>query len=188
MRWHYRTLLRRILRKLRQRPRLLMLASIAFSLAAVGTALVGARGRGVASAVAVVLVLIGAGLSGLGWWIARPRGLGAMPRRVLREALGRLAPLDVRLSAVDEPEAIRCARELQAVMIDARWSVTGVFKRPSDGNGAGVTLAVRNVLAPPSEAITLVNTLRRVGVRATWEHKPTLREDRTIEVLVRRLR
>jgi hypothetical protein len=188
MLWQYRPLWRRLLRTLRSHPRLVTLASIAFSLAAVGVAVVGARGRGVASAVAVVLMLIGVALSVLGWWMTRPRGLGAVPRRVLIETLGRLAPLDVKVSAVDEPEAIRYARELTAVLIDAHWTVTGVFKCPYDGNGAGVALAVRNVLAPPTEAITLVNTLRRVGVRATWEHKPSLPEDRTIEVLVRRLR
>jgi hypothetical protein len=51
-----------------------------------------------------------------------------------------------------------------------------------------VTLAVRNVVAPPEEAIVLMNTLRRIGVPVTWEHRPELTGDHVVEVLVGRLR
>jgi hypothetical protein len=161
-----------------------MVLSIVFSVTAVGTAVMGSEGSGVASPVAIVLVLFGAALSVLGWRISRSRGLAAGQRRMLLQTLGRLTPLEVRVLAVDEHEAIRYARELRNVMTEARWPVTGVFKSEYGGNGTGVTLAVRNVVAPPGEAITLMNALRRVGVPATWEHKPELAGDRTIEVLV----
>jgi len=188
MQWQYRAIQRRLLRKLLQHLRVVMALSIALSVTAVGTAVVSSGRSRVANAVAVVLVLIGAALSILGWWISRPRGLAAPHRRTLLQTLGRLTPLEVRVSAVDEHEAIRYARQLLNVMTEAHWPVTGVFKSQHDGNGTGVTLAVRNVVAPPGEAITLMNTLRRIGVRATWEHKPELAGDRTIEVLVGRLR
>ena len=165
-----------------------MVLSIVFSVTAVGTAVFGSERSGVASPVAIVLVLIGVALSVLGWRISRPRGLAAGQRRTLLQTLGRLTPLEVRVVAVDEREAIRYARELRNVMTEARWPVTGVFKSEYGGNGTGVTLAVRNVVAPPGEAITLMNALRRVGVPATWEHKPQLERDRTIEVLIGRLR
>ena len=50
--------------------------------------------------------------------------------------------------------------------------------------GAAVTLAVRNVVAPPGEALALMNTLRRIGIPATWGHEPGLTGDRVIEVQV----
>jgi hypothetical protein len=164
-----------------------MVLSIVFSVTAVGTAVMGSEGSGVASPVAIVLVLFGAALSVLGWRISRSRGLAAGQRRMLLQTLGRLTPLEVRVLAVDEHEAIRYARELRNVMTEARWPVTGVFKSEYGGNGTGVTLAVRNVVAPPGEAIILMNALRRVGVPATWKHKPELERDRTIEVLIGRL-
>jgi hypothetical protein len=187
MHWQYRAILRRLLRTLR-RPRLVMVLSIALSVAAIGTAVVGSGRSRVANTIAVVLVLIGATLSVLGWRMSWARGLAARQRRMLLQTLGRLTPLEVRVSAVDEQEAILYARELRSVMTEARWPVTGVFKSPHAGNGTGVTLAVRNVVTPPGEAIALMNTLRRAGVPATWEHKPELAGDRTIEVLVGRRR
>jgi hypothetical protein len=162
--------------------------SIVCSVAAVGTAVIGSGRSGIAGPVAILLVLIGAALSVLGWRISRSRGLAGRQRRTLLQTLGRLTPLEVRVLAIDEREAIRYARELRNVMTEAHWPVTGVFKSEYGGNGTGVTLAVRNVIAPPGEAITLMNALRRVGVPATWEHKPELEGDRTIEVLIGRLR
>jgi len=179
---------RRLLRTLLRRPRLVLVLSIVFSATAVVTAAIDSGRSGVAGPVAIVLVLIGAALSVLGWRISRSGGLAAGQRRALLQTLGRLTPLEVRVLAVDEREAIGYARELRNVMMEARWPVTGVFKSEHGGNGTGVTLAVRNVVAPPREAITLMNALRRVGVPATWEHKPELERDRTIEVLVGRRR
>jgi hypothetical protein len=177
---------RRVLRALPQHVRLVMLASIAFSVVAVLVAALG--GSADANLTAVVLVLIGAGLSVLGSRLSRSRALGPGQRRTLVQVLGRVTPLEVRVSSVDERESIRYARELRNVMTEARWPVTGVFRHQSAGNGTGVVLAVRNVVAPPGEAITLMNTLRRVGVPATWEHRPELADDHVIEVLVGRLR
>jgi hypothetical protein len=184
----YRAIQRRLLRTLLRHSRLVMVLSIVFSVTAVGTAVVGLRRGVVGNPIAVVLVLIGAALGILGLLISRPRGLAAGQRRTLLQTLGRLTPLEVRVSAVDEREAIRYARELRNVMTEAHWPATGVFKSQYGGNGTGVTLAVRNVVTPPGEAIMLMNTLRRIGVPATWEHKPELAGDRTIEVLVGRLR
>jgi hypothetical protein len=188
MLWRYPAILRRHLRALLGHPRLLMVLSMGFSCAAVAAALAGFGRSSVAHVAAVALVLIAAGLSALGWWISRPVGLAARQRSALLQTLLRLAPLEVRILAVDEITALHYARDLRAVMTEAKWPVTGVFKGPADGNGSGVKLAVRNVLAPPGEAITLMNTLRRIGIPATWEHRPALVGDRTIEVVVGRRR
>lgn len=183
----YQVIQHKLLRTFVQHPQLLMLVSIAFSVTAVATAVVGAGRSRIANAVAVVLVLMGAGLSVLGSRMSSSRRLGPEQRLILLQALGRVTPIEVRVSAVDERDSIRYARELRNVMTEARWPVTGVFRHQSAGNGTGVVLAVRNVVAPPGEAITLMNTLRRVGVPATWEHRPELADDHVIEVLVGRL-
>jgi len=177
---------RRLVRRLLRHPRLLPIVSIALSVAAVGIAVGGSGGHHVANAIAVVLVLVGLGLSGLGSGISRPRGLAAGQRQTLLRTLGRLTPLEVRVSAVDDREAIRCAHQLRSVMAQAHWPVKGVYKSRHGENGTGVTLAVRNVVIPPGEAITLMNTLRGIGVPATWRHQPDLPGDRIIEVVVGR--
>jgi hypothetical protein len=43
-------------------------------------------------------------------------------------------------------------------------------------------------VAPPAEALALMDTLRRAGAPAVWGHKPELADDRRIEVRVGRLR
>jgi hypothetical protein len=184
---YYRVIQRRLLRALPQYVRPLMLASIGVSVLAVAIAVIGAERSSLASAAAVVLVLIGAGLSVLGAWLSRARALGPGQHRTLVQTLVRVTPLEVRVSAVDERESIHYARQLRNAMTEAHWPVTGVFRYQSGGSRSGVVLAVRNVVAPPDEAITLMNTLRRVGVPAMWEHRPDLAGERVVEVLVDRL-
>jgi hypothetical protein len=116
--------------------------------------------------------------------MSRPRRLGGGQRRALLQALGPLPSLAVRVSAVNEQEAIHYARELRDALAEARWPVTGVFKCHRDAGATGVTLAVRNVVAPPGEAIALMNTLRRIGIPANWHHEPGLSGDRIIEVRI----
>jgi hypothetical protein len=185
---HYRWLQFALIRAVLQAPSLLMVLSVSCSVAGVLAAVAGMQGRPAANAAAVVLVLIGGGLGLQVWRIAGRRGLGGRQRGVLLGALGRVAPLHVRVSAVNQRTAIRYARDLRGVLQEARWPVTGVFKTREAAGARGVNLAVRNVVAPPGEAIALMNALRRVGLPATWDHKPELANDHTVEVLVGRLR
>lgn len=91
------------------------------------------------------------------------------------------------MSAVNEPGAVRYARELRDVMPAAAWPASGVFKRLDETAPEGVALAVRNVVAPPGKAVILLNTLRRLGTPVAWAHKPELSDNRTIEIQVGRL-
>lgn len=120
--------------------------------------------------------------------IPRRCPLGPKQRGPLRERLGRLDPLEVRVAAVNERGSIRYARELRNVLHEAAWPATGVFKRSGDEACTGVVLAVRNIVAPPGEAFILLDALRRLGPQVVWAHKPTLSHDRTIEIQVGRLR
>jgi hypothetical protein len=167
-----------------QHPRLVLAMSIAFSLAAAVVVAVGSGRSRVAHVTAIGFVLIGFALNVVGGRISRSRRLDAGQRQTLLQTLGRLAPLEVRVSAVNERDAIRYARELRNAMTEARWPVAGVFKCRGDADAAGVTVAVRNVVAPPGEAIALIDTLRRIGIPANWGHKPGLTGDRIIEVRV----
>ncbi len=167
-----------------QDPRLMVVMSIVFSLAAAVVVALGSGRSRLAHATAIGFVVIGFALNVVGGRLSRPRRLDAGQRQTLLQTLGRLAPLEVRVAAVNEEEAIRYARELRNTMTEARWPVAGVFKCRGDAGAAGVTLAVRNVVTPPGEAIALMNTLRRIGIPANWGHKPALTGDRIIEVRV----
>jgi hypothetical protein len=69
----------------------------------------------------------------------------------------------------------------------AAWPASGVFKWGEDDAPAGVAVAVRNIVAPPGEAVVLLDTLRRLGTPVVWAHKPELSDNRTIEIQVGRL-
>jgi hypothetical protein len=121
------------------------------------------------------------------WAIPRRCPLGPKQRGRLRERLGGLEPLEVRVSAVNERGSIRYAQELRNLMHEAAWPATGVFRSTGDEECTGVALAVRNIVAPPGEAMVLLNALRRLGTPVVWAHRPTLPDDRTIEIDVGRL-
>jgi hypothetical protein len=180
----YRLIQGRLFREVREHPRLVMAMGIVCFAAAVAVVAISSGRSRIALAVAIGFVAIGVALNIAGRRMSRPRRLAIEQRQTLLQTLGRLAPLEVRVSAVNEREAIRYARELRNAMTEAHWPVAGVFKRHREASGAGVTLAVRNVVAPPGEALALMNTLRRIGIPATWGHEPGLTGDRVIEVQV----
>lgn len=166
-------------------PTLLTLLSIAFSTVAVATALRSSRGH--AHAAAIACALAGVLLAWRARRATRPPELPAIPRANLLEALARLPPVPVRVSAVDEAAAIRYARRLRDVMAEAKWPVRGVFKTEGPKPPVGVILAVHNVVAPPGEAMALMTTLRRAGIPVDWGHKPELPAGTTVEILIGRL-
>lgn len=155
--------------------------------AAAGVSVLAVQRGGAASGVAAVLWLLSGALSYRARVLARRCPLDAMQRVTLLDRLCKLQPLEVRVSAVNEPGAVRYARELRDVMHAAAWPASGVFKRTDDEAPAGVALAVRNIVAPPGEAVILLNTLRRLGTPVVWAHKPELSDNRTIEIQVGRL-
>jgi hypothetical protein len=165
-------------------PRRLTALGLALAVAAAAAAGVGAWQGGIAHGVAAGLWLACGAVSYRARRLTRRCPLGAAQREALLGKLSGLAPLEVRVSAVDEPQSIRYARELRNVMTRAAWPALGVFKARGDQDAAGVALAVRNIVAPPGEAIRLLETLRRAGVRIDWAHKPELTDDRTIEIQV----
>jgi hypothetical protein len=174
-----------LLRRVRGRaPRRLVALSLAFAVAAAGAGAVGAWQGGAANVVAGALWLVSGVLSYRARRLARRCPLGAAQRGALLGKLTGLSPLQVRVSAVDDADSIRYARELRNVIDEAAWPVVGVFKRRAADDTAGVALAVRNILTPPGEAVALLESFRRAGIRIAWAHKPELAHDRTIEICV----
>jgi hypothetical protein len=171
-----------------QHPRLLAALGVTLAVATVVAAVVGTRRGGVANALAMVLVLASAAASYRAVRLAGRYELGVVQRGALLRCLARLEPLEVRVSAVNQPDAIHYARRLRDVLQEAHWPASGIFRCDGGVDGAGVTLAVRNVVVPPAEALALMDTLRRAGAPAVWGHKPDLADDRCIEVRVGRLR
>ena len=168
-------------------PRRLVALSVVFAVAAAGAAAVGAWRGGLVHVVAGGLWFVSGALAVRARSISRRCPLGVAQRGALLGRLSGLTPLEVRVSAVDAPDSIRYARELRNVIGEAAWPVAGVYKCRGGEDMAGVALAVRNILAPPGEAIMLLDTFRRVGIRIAWAHKPALGDDRTIEIQVGQL-
>ena len=180
--WQDRPTWRRIPGLLFQQPRLLMILSLSLSIAAIAIA-VAASWRP-AQVVAFVLVAI-AGV--LAWRVGRlgaPIRLAAPRSGPLLETLAGMPPLAVRVTAVNDPAAIRYARELRDLMSEAKWPVSGVFRSNGSAPPAGVILAVPNVLAPSAEAMAFMRALRRAGIPANWGHKPQLGRDAALELVI----
>ena len=166
-------------------PLFLVTIGLVLAVAAAGASALGLQHGGVVNVVAAALWLLSGALSLRARVLARRRPLGPRQRGTLLERLCKLEPLEVRVSAVNQAAAVRYARELRNVMHAAAWPATGVYKRADAP--AGVALAVRNIVAPPGEAVVLLDTLRRLGTPVVWAHKPELSDNRTIEILVGRL-
>jgi hypothetical protein len=167
-----------------QHPRILAALGVVFAIAAVTAAIVGAQRGGAANVLAIVLVLGSLVASYRAIRLAGRYEVGLLQRGALLRCLGRLEALDVRVAAVNEPDAIAYARGLRDVVQEAGWPAMGVFRCNGSADGTGVTLVVRNVLTPPAEAVALMETLRRTGALAVWGHKPDLPDDRRIEIRI----
>lgn len=169
-------------------PRMLLAYSLLLAVLAVGVSIPALWWGGVAYVVAAALWLVCGAVSFLARVRAGSFPLDATQRETLLERIGKLEPLEVRVFAVNKPGSIQYARELRNAIQAAEWPATGVFRRDDDHAPTGVALAVRNIVAPPGEAVVLLNTLRRLGTQVAWAHKPELTDDRTIEIQVGPLR
>jgi hypothetical protein len=181
--------IRRLRHRVRSRPLWRLTAlSLVFAVGASAAAGLDDWRGGVATVVVAALWLVSGGLACRARVVAGRGRLGAAQRGALVGKLRELAPLEVRVWAVDQPESIRYARELRNVMHEAAWPAMGVYRSRCGGETIGVALAVRNIVTPPGQARRLFETLRRAGVRIAWAHKPELSDDGRVEILVGSLR
>jgi len=149
-------------------------AVIAGALAA-GVGIVGI-GRHPWYGVAAGLLGVAAALMGFrAWQLQGHRHLGPVQRAQLRRQLAGSTPIDVRIYAPADPEAIAYARALLAVFLEAGWPTRGVYR--SAEAAAGVYLGVHPTPAgPPGDATHIRHALEKVGINVveyiSYEQRP----------------
>jgi hypothetical protein len=109
-----------------------------------------------------------------------------MQRARLLDVLSELPPVDIRVAAVADADAVHYARELLDVLRDASWPAHGVYRHDAPVEDSGVFLAVNDGEHVPAHAATLLEALRGVGVMAMESVNAELTEPQQVELLVGR--
>jgi hypothetical protein len=168
-------------------PRLLMVACVVTAVVGVGIILVGI-GRHAGYNVAAALLTLLSTLCGYrAWDLSTHRRLEELQRTQLLARLRQLPAAEVRIVAVPSDEAVRFARELLNVFVEAGWPAQGVY-RASQGNvgDSGLSLAVKDRDYPPDHANWLLLALSEFGLATTKSTKASLPHAGALELLVGR--
>ena len=142
-------------------PRLLMLAGVVTAVVGVGIILIGIGRHAGYNVSAALLTLLTALFGYRAWDLSTHRRLEEIQRAQFLARLRQLPAAEVRIAAVPSEEAVRFARELLDVFIEAGWPAQGVY-RASQGNfgSSGLFLAVKDRDYPPDEANWLLLVYR----------------------------
>lgn len=160
-----------------------MVGSLICAIIAAVAAIGGSFGSPLLGVSSAILTLAGFALSYRVWQLSVRRRLYPAQRGILLRDLSRIAPIDVRVSAVDEAEPRAYAQQLLDVFVEAGCKAEGVFVDRTNAANVGVFLAIKGD-TPPDEARLLLNALIRVGVDARESRKAGLPNNRTVEILV----
>jgi hypothetical protein len=167
--------------------RLVMMACVATAVVGVG-AILGGIGRHAGYNVAGALLTLLSALFGYrAWDLATHRRLEEIQRAQLLARLRQLPAAEVRIVAVPSDEAVRFARELLSVFVEAGWPAQGIY-RASQGNvgESGLSLAVKDRDYPPDEANWLLLALSEFGLQTTKSSRASLPHAGALELLVGR--
>jgi hypothetical protein len=167
--------------------RLLMVAGLVTAAVGVGIILAGI-GRHAGYNVAAALVTLLTALFGYcAWDLSTHRRLEEIQRAQLLARLRQLPAAEVRIAAVPSEEAVRFARELLNVFMEAGWPAQGVY-RTSQGNvdDRGLFLTAKDCDYPPDEANSLLLALSEFGLQTTKSTKASLPHAASLELLVGR--
>ena len=167
--------------------RLLMMASMVTAVVGVGIMFVGI-GRHAGYNVAAALVTLLTALFGYyAWNLSTHRRLEEIQRAQLLARLRQLPAAELRIAAVPSEEAVRFARELLDVFIEAEWPAQGVYRASRDNAGdSGLFLAVNDRDYPPNEANSLLLALSEFGLQTTKSTKTRQPHAGALELLVGR--
>src|SRR5207237_2605479 len=165
-------------------PRFLLIASVASAVlsAALGLAAIWDHpGYNVAaSALALLTALLG--------YRAFERSTHRRLGRIQREHLIlRLlpAPIEFRVVAVPDDEAVRFAQELLDVFVEAGWPAHGVYRAlPANAASTGLFVAVQDGNFPSEEERRLLLALSEFGMYAVKSTSPKLAHLKALELLV----
>jgi hypothetical protein len=169
-------------------PRVLVSAAVAAAVLSVAFVLASRWDHAGYAVGAALLVLLCGLFAYRAWEVSTPRQLDDAQRRQLRLRLSRVSPpVELRILAVPDDEAIRLARELRDIFLEARWPARGIFKAAHEhAGGTGLVLVVQNGNSTSVEAQYLLLTLRELGLPAVTSTKAKLSDAGTLELLVGR--
>src|SRR6059036_1382332 len=114
------------------------------------------------------------------------RRLGRIQREHLVLRLRQLpAPIEFRVVAVPDDEAVRFAQELLDVFVEAGWPAHGVYRAlPANAASTGLFVAVQDGNFPSEEERRLLLTLSEFGMYAVKSTSPKLTHPKALELLV----
>ncbi len=165
--------------------RLLMVAIMVTGVVGVGIILVGIGRHAGYNVAAALLTLLTALFGYCAWNLSTRRRLEEIQRSQLLARLRQLPAAELRIAAVPSEEAVRFARELLDVFIEAEWPAQGVYRAsPGSAGDRGLFLAVNDRDYPPNEANSLLLALSEFGLQTTKSTKTCLSHAGALELLV----
>ena len=168
-------------------PKLLMITGVASAVVSAAFVLAAIWDHEGYNVGAALLALLGALFGYRAWEFSTHRRLEGMQRAQLLDRLRQLPPAELRITAVPDGEAVRFARQLLEVFIEAGWPARGVYRAPHAIAGStGLFLAAKDRDAVPDEARHLLLALSQFGLPAVESTKSGLPHAKALEILVGR--
>jgi len=162
-----------------------MIASFAAAIASAGAGLAAIWDHAGYNVGASLLALLSPLLALRAWNLTRHRRLEGIQRSQLVLRLRQLPPVDLRIVAVPNAEAVSFARQLRDAFVEAGWPATGVYRAvPAHTGRTGLFLSVRDTNAPPPSAQYLLLALGEFGLQAVRSASGTLSNANALELLV----
>ena len=162
-----------------------MLASFAAAFASAGAALAAIWDHAGYNVGAGLLALLSPVLAWRAWNLTRHRRLEGIQRSQLVLRLRQLPPIDLRIVAVPDREAVGFARQLRDAFVEAGWPATGVYRAlPAHTGHTGLFLSVRDTNTPPPAAQYLLLALGEFGLQAVRSASVKLSDANALELLV----
>lgn len=167
-------------------PRFLLIASVASAVlsAALSLAAIWAHpGYNVAASVLALLTVI---LAYRAFERSTHRRLGRIQREHLVLRLRQLpAPIELRVVAVPDAEAVNFAQELLDVFVEAGWPAHGVYHAlPANVASTGLFVAIQDGNGPSEEERRLLLALSEFGMYAVKSTSPKLTHPKALELLI----
>ena len=95
------------------------------------------------------------------------------------------APIELRVVAVPDGEAVRFAHELLDVFVEAGWPAHGVYRAlPANIASTGLFIAVQDGNYPSEEERRLLLALSEFGMYPVKSTSPKLTHPKALELLV----
>ena len=162
-----------------------MLASFAAAVASAGAGLAAIWDHAGYNVGAALLALLSPLLAWRAWNLTRHRRLEGIQRSQLVLRLRQLPPVDLRIVAVPDREAVSFARQLRDAFVEAGWPATGVYRAlPAHTGRTGLFLSVRDPSASPPSAEYLLLALGEFGLQAVRAASAQLSDANALELLV----